>query len=407
MSSADRKHGLAFVFVMVIINMLGVGLAWPILPKLVQELIGGTISEAAYGFAFLTLSYALAQFLFSPLLGALSDRYGRRPILLLAALGLAFDHLLIALAPSLGAVILLRAIGGMFGATISTANAYVTDVSTPETRARNFGMIGAAFGIGFVVGPLMGGLLGSIDIRYPFYAAAALAFIQFLYGFIYLPESLPADKRSALELRKANPLGGLIAMRKFPAILPLMFGFLLNSTSQRGLESIWVLYTEFRFGWDIRAGSWSLAYVGLISALTQGVLVRAVVPRLGEVKTILAGLGIAAISAFGFAFVDNGMIAIPLVGLYVMGYDLAGPPLRSVISAPVPAQQQGLLQGVMGSLNGLAVIIGPFSAGLVLANISGNAPFITFAGTWFIFGTVTIVFTLCVVWALMVRENRA
>jgi DHA1 family tetracycline resistance protein-like MFS transporter len=396
-SDTQRRHGLTFVFVMVIINMLGVGLAWPILPKLVQELMGGTISEAAFSFAFLTLSYALSQFLFSPFLGALSDRFGRRPILLLAALGLAFDHLLVAFAPTVGIIILLRAIGGMFGATISTANAYVTDVSTPETRARNFGMIGAAFGIGFVIGPLIGGFLGAIDLRYPFFAAAGLAFIQFVYGYFFLPESLPKTTRSAVNLKQANPLGGILAMGKFPAILPLLLCFLLISISQRGLESTWILYTDFRFGWDVRAGSWSLAYVGLVSALVQGGLVRAVVPKLGELRTVILGFSIATLAALAFSFTENGLLAIPVVGFYVLGYDLAGPPLRSIISGPVPAHRQGLLQGVMASLNGLAVIIGPFVAGLVLADVSGPSPLIPVVGAWYLFGTLMLLFTLCVV----------
>lgn len=401
--TSGGKHALTFIFTMVVINMLGVGIAWPVLPKLVQQLSGGSISEAAYSYAFITLSYALAQFLFSPLMGALSDRFGRRPIMLLAALGLSLDHLLVAFAPTVGFLILLRCVGGVFGATISTANAYVTDISTPETRARNFGMIGAAFGLGFVIGPLLGGFLGSTDIRYPFFAAAALAFAQFLYGYFYLPESLPADARTPVQLKFANPLGGLLMLGKFSAIIPLLAAFFANSIAQRGLEATWVLYTDFRFGWDVRAGSWSLAYVGLISAMTQGVLVRAAVPRLGETRTVVAGLTIAAAAGLAFSLTESGLVAIPIIGLYVIGYDLAGPPLRSIISAPVPAGQQGLLQGVMGSLNGLAVIIGPLLASLVLADTAGPSPFLPFAGAWYLLGAL-VLFCSAVTVAMIARR---
>ena len=258
-----RTASKAFILATIVIDMLGVGLAWPILPKLIEELSPGGISEAALIYGLIATVYALAQFLFSPLLGLLSDAYGRKPVLVLAQGGLAIDYLVMAFAPNLWWLAAARLAAGFLGATMTTANAYMADITEPAERSRNFGYIGAAFGIGFIIGPLLGGVLGDIDLRLPFYLAAALAFANFLFGWLIVPESLPAAKRRPLVLADANPVRALRRLVRFPVLYPLLIALFITNIAQRGLEAIWVLYTEFRFGWDVGdcrhvAGVWSV-----------------------------------------------------------------------------------------------------------------------------------------------------
>lgn len=296
------KRALLFILTTVIINMIGVGLAWPVLPKLVQEMGNGSISDAAYIYAIVGILFALSQFLFSPLIGNLSDRYGRRPVLLISLTGLGFDYLLTAFAPSYFWLGVIRFFGGIFAATITTANAYAADISTPEDRAKNFGFIGAAFGVGFILGPLLGGWLGAIDIRLPFIVAAGLAAINVIFGLIALPESLPENGRRALQWSETNPFKALRRIAAFPALAPLMIGLFITATAQRGLEATWVLYLDFRFNWGIRPAAWSLAFVGVMYFIVQGFAVGPVVKRFGEWKVVIAGF---AISGFSFLFYSS------------------------------------------------------------------------------------------------------
>ncbi|MCB1420219.1 MAG: MFS transporter, partial [Notoacmeibacter sp.] len=238
--------------------MLGVGLAWPVLPKLIQQMGGGDVSGAAFTYGVLAGGFALAQFFFQPLAGALSDRFGRKPVLLAALAGSGADFAIIAFAPSLFWLAVARILGGVFAATNSTANAYMADVSAPEDRSRNFGLVGAAFGFGFIAGPLVGGMLGDIDLRLPFLFAAGLAALNLVFGLVFLPESLAPEHRKAFSLASANPFGALARMGRLPGLVPLMAAFLLAAVAQRGLEAIWVLFLDFRFGWGVREASFSL-----------------------------------------------------------------------------------------------------------------------------------------------------
>ena len=380
-----REASVIFIFIVVVLSMLGVGLAWPILPKLIQSFEGGDISGAAFNFGLIAAVYAIAQFLFAPLMGNLSDAYGRRPVLLLSQAGLAIDYVLLALAPNYWWLFAARLISGMLGATITAANAYLADISTPENRARNFGFMGVAFGIGFIAGPAIGGILGEIDIRLPFYAAAALTAANFLYGYFALPESLPLEKRRPLgRLWHSNPLTALTNLARFPVLLPLFVALFLTAFAGRGIEAIWILYTDFRFDWTIRDSALSLAFVGVMFIIVQGLLVGPSVKLLGERRVVLFGYATAVVALFLFGHADRGWMLFPLTALYVVGAALAEPALKAICSKAVPDDRQGLLQGVFGSIGSIAIIVGPISASFMLANVAGPRPVVNLPGLWFL-----------------------
>ncbi len=404
-TAAPRPAGTALVFIVatIAINMIGVGLAWPILPKLVQEMGGGTVSQAAYVYAIIGILFALSQFLFSPLVGNLSDRFGRKPVLIVCLVGLGFDYLLTAFAPDYVWLAIVRFAGGIFAATITTGNAYAADISTPENRARNFGFIGAAFGVGFILGPLMGGWLGSYDIRWPFYAAAALAGANALFGWLVLPESLTPDRRRPFVLREANPLVSLARVAAFPALAPLLIALLVTATAQRGLEATWVLYTDFRYGWDIRAAAWSLAFVGVMYFIVQGFAVGPVVKRFGEWRTVIAGFAIAGLSFAFYAIADQGWMAYPLIAFYAIGNGLGAPALNAICSKTVEPDRQGQLQGALQSVNALAIIVGPFAASVILGHVSGPSPVIDLPGAWFALSAAA--FAVALVLAIQARPQ--
>ncbi|MEM0899147.1 MAG: TCR/Tet family MFS transporter [Pseudomonadota bacterium] len=398
---SDTK-ALTFIVFTVAINMLGVGLAWPLLPKLVQEMGSGSVTDAAYAFAIIGTLFALTQFAFSPLLGSLSDRFGRRPILVVCLIGLGIDFLLTAIAPTMIWLGIVRFIGGIFAATITTANAYAADLSTPENRARNFGFIGAAFGVGFVLGPLLGGWLGAIDIRLPFVVAGVLSLANAAFGYFTLPESLSAEKRRAFEWKDANPFVALARVTSFPALSPLLIGLFITSMAQRGLESTWVLYTDFRFDWDVRAAAWSLAFVGLCYSIVQGGIVGPAVKRFGEWPIVIFGFASSTLAFTMTALAPQGWMMYPLILFYALGNGLSVPALSAICSKTVEENRQGQLQGALQSINAVAVIIGPFAAAMVLSHVSGPTPVVNIPGGWFWLGSLTCAIAL----VLAVRANR-
>ena len=367
--------------------MLGIGLAWPILPRLVEELAGGGISEAAYAYAWIGALYAIAQFLFAPLLGALSDARGRRPVLIAAQAALAVDYLVMVIVPDLWWLALLRFLSGVFGATMATANAYVADISTPKNRARNFGFIGASFGLGFILGPVLGGLLGEISLRLPFLVAGLLTTANVAFGLLVLPESLPADRREPFTVAKANPLGTFARIARFPSLAGLLSAHALSGLAQRGLEATWVLYTAYRFGWGVAAGAISLAFVGLVYFVVQSTLVGPIVARLGERRTLAIGLGLGAVSMAFYAVATEGWQAYPLIAIYCVGNAIAQPTLLSLASGKVSEREQGALQGTMASINSASIILGPLAASLVLSIATSNDQSSLPAGSWFMLAT--------------------
>ena len=353
-----RRAALAFIFVTVVLDMLALGLIVPVMPTLVLDFLGGDTASAAqiYGLAF-TL-WAVMQFFFSPVLGALSDRFGRRPVVLLSNFGLGLDYVLMALAPNLTWLFVGRVISGITTASIPTAGAYIADVTPPERRAAAFGMISVAFGVGFVLGPAVGGMLGAVEPRLPFWIAAALSLANATYGFFVLPESLPPERRSPFAWRRANPVGSLTMLRSHPALLGLASVMFLSNFAHEALPSTSVLYMKYRYGWDERTVGFTLAAVGVCWVLVGGVLIRPVVKRFGERRALLAGL---FFGAAGFAIIGLAptslvyWLGIPVFALWA----LANPALQGLMTVRVGPDEQGQLQGALGSLRGIAFLLGP------------------------------------------------
>jgi len=375
---------MAFIFITVLLDVIGLGIIIPILPQLVTELTGGDVAQAAFTYGFIVAVYALMQFLFAPVLGSLSDRFGRRPVILIALLGFGINYLLLALAPNLTWLIVARIISGILGASITTANAYIADISTPQNRAQNFGLVGAAFGLGFILGPALGGILGTISPRLPFYVAAGLVLLNWLYGLLILPESLPADKRRPFSWRKANPLS-LLQLRSYPIVAGLAVAYIFWGLAQRGLESVWVLYTTYRFGWLELQNGLALALVGVMAVLVQGYLIRLIIPRLGERSTILLGLTISIVAFLLYGLAYQGWMMLAVIVVSALG-GIAVPAIQGLVAGAVPSSEQGMVQGSLTSLLSLSAVIAPLiSTGLFGYFISAaplsvpGAPF--FAGS--------------------------
>jgi DHA1 family tetracycline resistance protein-like MFS transporter len=370
-----RQPAIAFILITVLIDVMGIGLLLPVIPSLVGEFTSSRDAQT-YWYGALMVTFGLSQFLCSPLLGALSDRYGRRPVLLTSIAGLGTMFFLSAIVTSLPALLATRVLGGALAANFSVANAYVADITSPERRAKSFGKIGAAFGIGFIVGPALGGLLGSIDIRLPFYAAAVLSLINAVYGLLVLPESLPRDRRKAIEWRKANPFSSLAGLARLKAVGVLVVVIGLVTLAQFILHGTWVLYTEFRFGWGPRENGMSLFVVGLASAVMQGLLLGWLLKRLGERRLVIAGMvsGLVAFTLYGIA--TEGWMMYVIIGANLLGFAVA-PGLNALVSKAADPREQGLAMGSLSSLGSLMAVIAPMMGAPLLAAVS-HLP----AGDW-------------------------
>lgn len=354
-----RKAALIFILITVALDILALGMIIPVLPHLFEQFLGNDTAMAARYYGYAGMLWAAMQFLFSPVLGTLSDRFGRRPVVLLSNLGLGFDYVFMALAPTLSWLFVGRAISGITAASISTASAYIADVTPAEKRAAAFGMIGAAFGIGFVIGPALGGLLGGIDPRLPFWVAACMSLANFGYGLFVLPESLPPEKRTPRFVWKtANPFGALQWLRRHERLLPLAGVHFLSSLAHYVLPSTFVLYTAYRYQWGPKQVGIALGLVGIASAIVQAGLTRKLVPRFGERRALAIGLifGCLGFAIYGMASSGYWMLA----GIPVMAFwGLAGPAGQSLMTAHLEAHEQGRLQGSLSSLMGVAGLIGP------------------------------------------------
>jgi len=354
----NGQRALVFIFCTVTLDIMALGLVIPVLPTLVLGFMDGDTAGAAQVFGVFATVWAAMQFVFSPVLGALSDRHGRRPVILLSCLGLGLDYIFMALAPSLLLLFIGRVISGITSATIATASAYIADVAPPEKRARAFGMIGVAFGLGFVIGPAIGGLLGGFDPRLPFWVAAGLCFANVAFGWFVLPESLPPERRMAFEWRRANPLGSLKLLRSHRQLLGLAGVDFLGQLAHQVLPAVFVLYTLHRFGWGEAAVGLALAGVGICSAVVQGALVGPLVSRWGERRTLVASLlfGAAGMAIYGLA--PTGPIfwlGVPVMALW----GLAGPSVQGLMTRLVSPSEQGQLQGASTALMAISGLIGP------------------------------------------------
>jgi DHA1 family tetracycline resistance protein-like MFS transporter len=385
--AAPPKAALAFIFAIVLLDVVALGIIIPVLPKLIESMLGGNTPRAAEIYGFFGTAWALMQFVFSPVLGALSDRFGRRPVLLVSMTGHGLDYILMALAPSLAWLFVGRIVSGITAASFSTAYAYIADVTPAEKRAGAFGMVGAAFGVGFVLGPALGGLLGSIDTRLPFWVAAAFSLANAAYGWFVLPESLPAEKRMAFSWSRANPLGSLRLLSQQPVLLGLAGVAFLYHLAHVVLPSTAVLYASHRYGFDDMTMGLTLAAVGVASGIVQGFLIKPSVDRFGERAALVAGLlfGTAGFAIYGLATTRLGFWSgIPVMALW----GLAGAAAMGLMSRQVSASEQGQLQGANASLMALAGLIGPglftqvfaWSIGAGAALQLPGAPFLLAAG---------------------------
>jgi DHA1 family tetracycline resistance protein-like MFS transporter len=401
----SKKAAIGFIFITLLIDVMGWGLIIPVMPKLIAQLKNIEINEASSYGAWLLFAYAFTQFICAPLIGNLSDRFGRRPILLCSLLGFGIDYIFLALAPGYGWLFVGRIIAGFTGASFTTAAAYIADISTPETRAKNFGMIGAAFGLGFIIGPGLGGLLAGLGIRAPFYAAAGLCLLNFLYGYFILPESLDKEHRRTFEWKKANPLGSLRFLRKAPTIAGLAICYFLIYLAAMSVQGNWNYFTMYRFHWTEKLVGISLAVVGFLVGVVQAGLTRIVNPKLGNEKSIYIGLLLYTLGLTLFAFATQGWMMFVFLVPYCMG-GIAGPALQSTMAGHVKQNEQGALQGALTSLMSLTTIIGP----LIMNNLftyftHKNAPFY-FPGASFFLGALFMLGSAAISYSVFRKEKH-
>ena len=403
--ATDRKAAVGFIFITLLIDVMGWGLIIPVMPDLIAQLKNISINEASPYGAWLLSAYAVTQFLFAPVIGNLSDKYGRRPVLLGSLLGFGIDYLFLALAPTYGWLFVGRIIAGITGASFTTATAYIADISTEETRAKNFGMVGAAFGLGFVIGPALGGLLAGLGTRAPFYAAAGLCLLNTLYGYFVLPESLSKEHRREFHWKRANPIGSLQLLKKYPAIGGLAISFFLIYLAAQAVQGNWSFFTIYRFNWSEKMVGISLAVVGLLVGAVQGGLTRVINPRLGNEKSIYLGLLLYTLGLVLFAFATEGWMMFAFLVPYCLG-GIAGPSLQSVLAGHVPPNEQGELQGALTSLMSLTTIIGPLVMNYLFKYFTTkNAPFY-FPGIFFLLGAVFMITSIIITWSVLGKERK-
>ena len=405
MPAKNKKAAMGFIFLTLLIDVMGWGLIIPVMANLIAELKDIPVNIAStYGAALLSV-FAITQFLFSPVIGNLSDRFGRRPVLLSSLLGFGIDYIILAIAPAYGWLFIGRVIAGITGASFTTATAYIADISTNETRAKNFGLIGAAFGLGFVLGPALGGFLATWGIRAPFYAASALCLLNCLYGYFFLPESLDKAHRRAFEWKRANPFGSLKFLTSHPEIGGLAIGFFLIYLGAQSVQGNWNFFTIYRFGWSEKMVGISLAVVGVLVGGVQAGLTRVINPKIGNEKSIYLGLSLYTLGLVLFALATQSWMMFAFLIPYCLG-GIAGPSLQSVISGHVPPNQQGELQGALTSLMSLTTIIGPPIMTLTFRYFTtDNAPFY-FPGMHFLIGAACMFLSIIIIYRVLSKEKK-
>jgi DHA1 family tetracycline resistance protein-like MFS transporter len=402
----SKKAALGFIFVTLLVDSMGWGLIIPVMAHLISELKHISTNQAATYGGLLTSVYAAMQFIFSPVVGNLSDRYGRRPVLLSSLFAFGIDYIIMATAPVYGWLFIGRCISGITGASFTTAGAYIADVSTdPTSKAKNFGLIGAAFGMGFVLGPALGGLLSHWGIRAPFYGAAALCFLNCIYGYFFLPESLAKENRRSFEWSRANPLGSLKFLFNHPEIGGLAFAFFLIYLAVQSIQGNWNFFTQYRFHWTDQMIGLSLTLVGVLIGGVQAGLTRVVNPRIGNEKSIYLGLSLYTFGLLLFALATKSWMMYVFLVPYCLG-GICGPSLQAVISGHVSPSHQGELQGALTSLMSLTTIIGPLIMNGSFAYFtSDKAPFYL-PGVHFLIGAFCMLLATIITWKILSREKK-
>lgn len=397
-SQKPSKHAIAFVAVTVLLDTVGFGLIIPVLPALLVELTGQSVNRAAIDGGWLAFVFAAMQFVCAPVLGNLSDRYGRRPVLLFAIGALGIDYIIMGFAPTLTWLFIGRAISGMAGASFTPAYAYVADISPPERRAQNFGVVSAMFGVGFIAGPAIGGLLGGLGPRAPFFAAAILSLVNFVYGIFVLPESLAPERRRAFDWRRANPLGTLRQMRKHPVVLGVLGALFLWMVGHQVMPATWSFYTKFRFGWSEAMIGASLALTGVVVAVSQATLLRKLVPKLGERRVALIGISIGAFGFLGFALATAGWMMFAFLTTWFFAATVM-PTTNALLSHRISADAQGELQGAVASLFSLSSIVGPPIMAQLFGRFSSPSAPVHLPGAAFLAAAILALSSFALYWS--------
>lgn len=384
------RFALVCIFLVVLLDIIGLGIIIPVLPSLLTSLTGRPVSEVALLGGALLFVYALAQFIMSPILGGLSDRFGRRPVVLFSLIGYSADFLLMAVAPTYAWLFVGRMLSGAFAATYSTANAIIADVSPPEKRSANFGLIGAAFGLGFITGPVIGGTLGDIDVRLPFFVASGLIFLNFLFAFFVLPETIRDENRRPFDIRRANPLGSLMKVSTYPIVLGVLFTFFLMQFAHHSLPSIWSYFTAEKYGWSESDIGWSLGFVGVLAAIVQGYAARKLIPILGERRSVWIGMGAMVVEFIGFALLSP-------TGIWLFAWMIAGavggfmmPAMQGLMSRATPDNAQGELQGAISSVMSLTMLASPLLMTWTFKHFTVEGTPVYFPGAPFILAAIIL-----------------
>lgn len=400
-----NSAAVGFIFVTLLIDVIGIGIIIPVVPKLIAELIHGDVTEASRWGGWLMSCYAIVQFICAPIIGGLSDHFGRRPVLLASLFGFGADYIFLAFAPTIGWLFVGRVIAGLMGASFTTGGAYIADVSPPEKRAQNFGMIGAAFGLGFIIGPVLGGLLGQFGSRVPFLAAAGLSLLNWLYGFFVLPESLKPENRRPFDLKRANPVGSMTNLYKYPVIIGLAGSIFLIYIANHAVQSTWTYYTMEKFSWTEKTVGYSLGFVGIISAVVQGGLIRMIIPAIGPTRSLFVGLLLYAIGNILFAFATKGWMMFAITVPYCLG-GITMPALQGIISNRVPPNAQGELQGAFTSLMSLASIVGPMVMTGLFYAFTNDPGGVYFPGAPLLLGAALTVASILLAVIMLVRQRK-
>jgi DHA1 family tetracycline resistance protein-like MFS transporter len=387
MHKPKGQAALGFIFATLFIDVMGLAIIIPVIPKLIQHLIHGDVSDASWYGGWLTAAYAIMQFFCAPFIGNLSDKFGRRPVLLCSLVGFSIDYAFSAFAPTIAWLFVGRIVAGITGASYTTANAYIADISTPEKRAANFGIVGVAFGLGFILGPVLGGILGKYDVHYPFIAAAVLALLNAVYGYIILPESLPKENRRPLDLKRCSPWGTLVQLKKYKSVIGLAVSLFLIYCAAQSVQSVWTYYTMKKFNWSEATVGLSLGAVGLMVAVVQGGLIRIILPKIGNKRSIILGLLLYTLGLALFAFATKGWMMFAFLVPYCLA-GIAGPALQGYMSNSVPPNEQGELQGGLTSLVSVSSVVGPLMMTESFYYFTRPNPFFQFPGAPFAIGAV-------------------